>query len=59
MRVFEDRGDGNAMWMGGYPELGYDSVVLTLQDGHLIGRFGVPEGGTYWIRSPADGSGRA
>ena len=58
MRVFEDRGDGNAMWMGGYPELGYDSVVLTLQDGHLIGRFGVPEGGTYWIRSPADGSGR-
>ena len=58
MRVFEDRGDGNAMWVGGYPELGYDSVVLTLQDGHLIGRFGVPEGGTYWIRSPADGSGR-
>ncbi len=58
MRVFEDRGDGNAMWVGGYPELGYDSVLLTLQDGHLIGRFGVPEGGTYWIRSPADGSGR-
>ena len=58
MRVFEDRGDGNAMWVGGYPELGYDNVVLTLQDGHLIGRFGVPEGGTYWIRSPADGSGR-
>ena len=58
MRAFEDRGDGNAMWVGGYPELGYDSVVLTLQDGHLIGRFGVPEGGTYWIRSPADGSGR-
>lgn len=58
MRVFEDRGDGNAMWMGGYPELGYDSVVLTLQDGHLIGRFGVPEGGAYWIRAGADGSGR-
>ncbi len=58
MRVFEDRGDGNAMWIGGYPELGYDSVVLTLQDGHLIGRFGVPEGGAYWIRAGADGSGR-
>lgn len=58
MRVFEDRGDGNAMWVGGYPELGYDSVLLTLQDGHLVGRLGLPEGGTYWIRSPGDGSGR-
>ena len=58
MRVFEDRGDGNAMWVGGYPELGYDNVVLTLQDGHLVGRFGVPEGGTYWIRSGEDGAGR-
>lgn len=57
MRVFEDRGDGNAMWVGGYPELGYDSVVLTLQDGHLLGRFGLPEGDTYWIRSPGQGSG--
>ena len=58
MRVFEDRGDGNAMWTGGYPELGYESVVLTLQDGYLLGRFGLPEGGTYWIRSGGDGSGR-
>lgn len=58
MRVFEDRGDGNAMWVGGYPELGYDSVVLTLQDGYLLGRFGVPEGGAYWIRSDESGVGR-
>ncbi|MCY3931150.1 MAG: M12 family metallo-peptidase [Acidobacteria bacterium] len=58
MRVFEDRGDGNAMWVGGYPEAGYDSVLLTLQDGHLVGRLGLPEGDTYWIRSPADGFGR-
>ena len=58
MRLFEDRGDGNAMWTGGYPELGYESVVLTLQDGYLLGRFGLPEGGTYWIRSGGDGSGR-
>ena len=50
MRVFEDRGDGNAMWVGGYPELGYDSVLLTLQDGQLLGRLGLPEGGTYWLR---------
>ena len=58
MRVFEDRGNGNAMWVGGYAELGYDSVVLTLQDGHLVGRFGLPEGGTYWIRSDGAGAGR-
>ncbi len=55
MNVFEDRGDGNAMWMGGYPELGYNSVVLTLQDGYLLGRLGLPEGGTYWLR-PGSGS---
>ena len=57
MSVFEDRGDGNAMWSGGYAGNGYDSVVLTLQDGHLLGRFGLPEGGTYWIRSGRSGSG--
>ena len=57
MRVFEDRGDGNAMWVGGYPELGYDSVVLTLQDGHLLGRVGLPEGGTYWLRPGTSGGG--
>ncbi|MYD85836.1 MAG: hypothetical protein F4Y14_06445 [Acidobacteria bacterium] len=57
MRVFEDRGGGNAMWAGGYPELGYDSVVLTLQDGYLLGRIGLPEGGTYWLRPGSSGDG--
>ena len=57
MRVFEDRGDGNAMWAGGYPELGYDSVVLTLQDGYLLGRIGLPEGGAYWLRPGSGGGG--
>ncbi len=53
MRVFEDRGDGNAMWVGGYPGKGYDSVVLTLRDGDLIGRLGLPDGGTWWLRPGA------
>ncbi|MDE2923205.1 MAG: fibronectin type III domain-containing protein [Acidobacteriota bacterium] len=57
MSVFEDRGDGNAMWAGGYAELGYDSVVLTLRDGHLLGRIGLPEGGAYWLRPGSDGGG--
>ena len=58
MRLFEDRGDGNAMWVGGYPELGYDNVLLTLQNGYLLGRFGLPEGGSYSIRAAGDGAGR-
>ena len=58
MRLFEDRGDGNAMWIGGYPELGYDNVLLTLQNGYLLGRFGLPEGGSYSIRAAGDGAGR-
>lgn len=58
MSVFEDRGDGNAMWTGGYAGSGYDSVVLTVHGGQLLGRFGMPEGGAYWIRSGSDGSGR-
>ncbi len=59
MRVFEDRGDGNAMWAGGYPELGYDSVVLTLQDGQLIGRLGLPDGSVWWLRPGAGTPGPA
>ncbi len=55
MRVFEDRGDGNGMWAGGYPELGYDSVLLTLQDGQLIGRLGLPDGSAWWLR-PGSGT---
>ena len=38
--VFEDRGDGNLMWTGEVAGAGYESVVLTVQDGYLVGRFG-------------------
>ena len=58
MRVFEDRGDGNVMWAGGYPELGYDNVLLTVQDGYVVGRLGLPEGGAYSIRAGIDGAGK-
>ncbi len=56
--VFEDRGDGNVMWSGSFPGAGYDSVVLTVQDGHLQGMFGEPGRAAYWIRSGLDGLGR-
>ena len=56
--VFEDRGDGNVMWSGGFAGAGYDSVVLTVQDGYLQGRFGGAELVAYWIRADADGVGR-
>jgi hypothetical protein len=55
--VFEDRGDGNVMWSGSFPGAGYDSVVLTVQDGHLQGMFGEPGRAAYWIRSGIDGRG--
>ncbi|MCY3969106.1 MAG: M12 family metallo-peptidase [Acidobacteria bacterium] len=56
--LFEDRGGGNAMWVGRYPEHDYDSVVLTLQDGHLLGHFGLPDGGTLSIRHELGRTGR-
>ena len=56
--VFEDRGDGNVMWSGRFPAADYDSVVLTVQDGHLQGMFGEPGRAAYWIRSGLDGVGR-
>ena len=55
--VFEDRGAGNVMWSGSFPESDYDSVVLTVQDGHLQGMFGEPGRAPYWIRSGLDGLG--
>ena len=55
--VFEDRGDGNVMWSGGFPGTGFDSVVLTVQDGHLQGMFGEPGRAAYWIRAGLDGMG--
>ena len=55
--VFEDRGDGNVMWAGRFPGANYDSVVLTVQDGHLQGMFGEPGSAAHWIRSGGDGRG--
>ena len=56
--VFEDRGDGNAMWVGRFPGANYDSVVLTVQDGYLQGMFGEPDRAVQWIRAGPDGLGR-
>ncbi len=55
--VFEDRGDGNVMWAGRFPGANYDSVVLTVQDGHLQGMFGEPGRSAHWIRSGRNGRG--
>ena len=55
--VFEDRGGGDLMWSGGQPEAGYDTVVLTVEGGRLVGRFGAPAGGVYQIHAERDGRG--
>ena len=55
--VFEDRGDGNLMWTGEVPGAGYESVVFTVQDGHLVGWFGEPGGPKYVVHAGPDGRG--
>ncbi len=58
LTVFEDRGAGDAMWAGAFPGAGYESVVLTIKDGYLAGRFGVPGGAAYLLSVGPDGRGR-
>ena len=55
--VFEDRGGGDLMWSGGQPDAGYDTVVLTVEGGRLVGRFGAAGGGVYQIHAERDGRG--
>ncbi len=55
--VFEDRGNGDLMWSGGQPGAGYDTVVLTVEGGRLVGRFGAAGGGVYQIHADRAGRG--
>ena len=55
--VFEDRGGGDLMWSGGQRGAGYDTVVLTVEGGRLVGRFGAAGGGAYQIHAERDGRG--
>ena len=55
--VFEDRGGGNLMWTGEVPGAGYESVLFTLQDEHLVGWFGEPGGPKYVLHAGPDGKG--
>ena len=57
LTVFEDRGDGNAMWSGRFPDAEYDSVVLTIEGGRLAGRFDEPAGARFRIGAGAGGQG--
>ena len=55
--VFEDRGNGNLMWTGEVPGAGYESVLFTVQEGHLVGWFGEPGGPKYVVYAGPDGRG--
>ncbi len=55
--VFEDRGGGDLMWSGGQPGAGYDTVVLTVEGGRLVGHFAAAGGGAYRIHANGDGRG--
>lgn len=58
LSVFEDRGGGDLMWSGGFVGAGYDSVVLTVEGGRLVGWFGEPGGVRYRISARPDGEGQ-
>jgi hypothetical protein len=58
LSVFEDRGDGDAMWAGRVAGSDYESVVFTVASDHLAGHFGVPGGAKYRISARPDGRGR-
>ena len=55
--MFEDRGGGNLMWTGEVPGAGYESVLFTVQDEHLVGWFGEPGGPKYVVYAGPDGRG--
>lgn len=56
---FEDRGEGNVLWRGRVADGPLsDSVMLTLQDGHLVGRFGELGGPLLSLAASPDGRGR-
>ena len=58
MSVFEDRGDGDAMWAGRVAGSDYESVVFSVANDHLAGHFGVPGGAKYRISARPGGRGR-
>ena len=58
LSVFEERGNGDLMWAGGFAEAGFESVTLTVRDGHFAGRFGEPGGAAFRISSGPTGRGR-
>lgn len=58
LSAFEDRGRGDLMWSGRLLDAGYDSIVLTVEGGRLVGWFGEPGGVRYRISARPDGGGR-
>ena len=58
LSVFEDRGNGDAMWAGRMAGSDYESVVFTVASDHLVGHFGVPGGAKYRVSARPAGSGR-
>ncbi len=54
LNVFEDRGNGNLLWRGRVAGAAFDGVVLTVEEGVLVGRFG-DDRGSYRIQLAAGG----
>ena len=56
--VFEERGGGDVMWSGRFPGAAYDTVVLTIRDGSLVGRIAELGGSRFQISADPFGGGR-
>lgn len=54
---FDDRGNGNVTWSGRVAGNSYESVLLVLEDGHLVGSYERPDGQRYGVRAGSDGRG--
>lgn len=58
LSVFEDRGGGDVMWSGRFPDADHDSVLLTIAGGRLAAHFGEPLGVKYEVSAALRGAGR-
>ncbi len=54
---FEERGGGDALWSGRVAGAAYDTISLTLHNGHVHGAYGVPGKLKFALRADSSGLG--
>ena len=54
---FEERGGGDVLWSGRVPGASYDTISLTVHNGHVHGSYGAPGEAKHALRAGGDGLG--